>query len=559
MSVIHVRQIEAHLRRLFQDLIDISDVGSGEQQQNESLLTRSLAAFAIHHLTSADAEAAAKSVTDGTQDNGIDAFYYDEAEKTFYIVQAKWKNEGHGSLSRGETQKYITGCKDLFNARYERFNSKFQARKAEIDRALSAAEARFVLVLIYTGSEPLAVEPERDINDYLSELNDPTDIVSLQVLRQGQIHSIITTSAEGEPINLEVSLQHWGQLSEPFLAYYGQVYASDISEWWNHHHPRLFSPNVRLFLGKTEVNENIIETLKNNPSHFWYFNNGVTVLCNSIRKKPLGGASHETGIFECKDVTIVNGAQTVGAIAQAFASNPKIMDTAKVFVRFISLDSCPDGFERDITRATNTQNRIERRDFVSLDSQQERIKNELKLDGIEYVYKSGERRTADSDGFDLVEATIAAACSRSDISLAVQAKRELGKLWEDIHKPPYIHLFNGGTNSLELWHCVQVLRQIEDYLRQQAARTEGRDRLFAIHGNRVVAHVVFKQLDLSKLGSPDVDMEPILIKASEYSAIALQELCKSVNAKHTDAYLAPFFKNLSKCREIVNDIISRLF
>lgn len=67
------------------------------------------------------------------------------------------------------------------------------------------------------------------------------------------------------------------------------------------------------------------------------------------------------------------------------------------------------------------------------------------------MYKSGEASPTTSTGFDLVEATVARACIQTDVTLAVQAKREIGKLWDDIEKPPYKILFNpsvSGPHSL---------------------------------------------------------------------------------------------------------------
>ena len=169
-------------------------------------------------------------------------------------------------------------------------------------------------------------------------------------------------------------------IREPFSAYYGLVSATEVADWWTRYYPKIFMPNIRSFLGETEINQSIVETLLSEPEKFWYFNNGITALCSKIRKKPLGGNTHETGVFECLDVSVVNGAQTVGAIATANAKLPDQVAKAAVLIRFISLESCPEDFAIRVTRTTNTQNRIDSRDFVSLDTEnQERIRTELQL------------------------------------------------------------------------------------------------------------------------------------------------------------------------------------
>jgi hypothetical protein len=94
----------------------------------------------------------------------------------------------------------------------------------------------------------------------------------------------------------------------------------------------------------------------------------------------------------------------------------------------------------------------------------------------------------------LADATVARACVQSDSSYAVRAKREIGKLWEDIDKPPYKVLFNSGIPGPTIWKLVQTLRTIEDELKSLGRSSEGRDKLFAIHGNRFIAHLVFGHL-----------------------------------------------------------------
>ena len=62
----------------------------------------------------------------------------------------------------------------------------------------------------------------------------------------------------------------------PHLAFYGQVSAQVIGDWWVKYGDRLFARNLRS-LGDTDVNTEINQTLDNSPESFWYFNNGVTI------------------------------------------------------------------------------------------------------------------------------------------------------------------------------------------------------------------------------------------------------------------------------------------
>ncbi len=99
------------------------------------------------HLTDIPRDRAAATVNDGTGDHGIDAVYFDEPDRGLYIVQSKWSADGHGSIERGDLQKFIAGFHDIVNTRFERFNEKVQAKQGEIGRAVFDAGTKIVVVI----------------------------------------------------------------------------------------------------------------------------------------------------------------------------------------------------------------------------------------------------------------------------------------------------------------------------------------------------------------------------------------------------------------------------
>ncbi len=558
MSIIHVRQIEAKLKSLFTNLIDLSDyVGKQQTQQESAFLTRALAAFSILVAADINPDQAALCVTDGFHDNGIDAVYFDSHEKILFLVQTKWRHDGTGSIEQGDALKFINGVKAIISADFDRFNSKIKDRSTEILDALSLANTRIVLLLAYTGQADLALDVQRDFNTFLNDMNDPSEVVELKVFKQGNLHGSVASGTLGSPINFEVVLKDWGQIREPFSAYYGLVAATEVADWWNRYYPKLFMPNIRSFLGETEINQSIIETLLSEPEKFWYFNNGITALCSNIRKKLLGGNTHETGVFECFDVSIVNGAQTVGAIATANGKLPDKVAKAAVSIRFISLESCPDDFALRVTRTTNTQNRIDSRDFVSLDTEnQERIRTELQLEGIEYVYKPGYTVRDSRSGFDFSEAIVAVACAHYELAYTIQAKSKVSLLYEDVSKPPYKALFNPSISSIRLWKLVQIHRAIENQLKAERGRRQGRETMIPVHGNRFLARQVFRYLPLGNLDDPRSDIQALLGLVPEFTIRAINSTASAINEKYPESYLANLFRNTKKCLDIENSVNS---
>lgn len=560
MGVVQLRQIKNHLETNFLPHVDLTDYsGRSEQDRVNAGLTRSLSAFALSIKADIGSEVAAKAIVDGYNDNGIDAIYYAAAEKALYIVQSKWSNDGTGSIDQASAEKFIRGVKDLLNLKFANFNDKVVKRQVELEGAVNTT-LRIVLLTVHSGSDRLGDHPKRVLHEFMSELNDTGEVAFLENLSQENIYAIVAQGGRGDPVNLTVQLYDWGQTKSPYMAFYGQVAASDVAQWGSQFRHRIFSKNIRSFLGgSTAVNEGIGEALKRTPSHFWYLNNGITALCGTIRKRPIGGSSHDAGTFDCDDVSIVNGAQTVGVISELSTTLAQQLQQARVPIRLISLEGCPPEFAMEVTRATNTQNRVDSRNFVALDPEQDRLRAELLVDGIEYEYRQGEGEPTGVSKFGLVEATVALACAQPNVDLAVQAKREISKLWEDLGRPPYKAMFNKSLTGLRLWHLVQVLRRIDDLLEQErTSASSPKAKNLINHANRLVAHVVMQKVGLSTVGAADFKVADFESQISGYVGQALQAVQSVVDKDYEDSYIAVLFKNMSKCKDIAGKVTAAL-
>ena len=555
MSIIHVRQIRAALEKEYKSHISLQDVETKPKDQQESYFaTRALAAYALSIVSGAKPDTAAKAIVDGYDDNGVDAIHFDDIEKKLFIVQSKWNTSGDKTPELGEVQKYIQGIRDLLNLTFDRFNAKVAALGSVIQTALEDPNTRLVLVLVHTSTSPLGPHAERAIGDLLGELNDPSEVAIFECIGQKQLHDSLTRSAEGTPINIEAVLSDWGQLREPYQAFYGQISAADIGEWHVQHHDRLFAKNLRKVIANSEINKSIAETIRTAPEAFWYFNNGITVLCERVKKRLQGGADTASGVFLCEGISVVNGAQTVGSIAAAHLTNPEKTKQAKVSIRFISLENCPEDFAVGVTRATNTQNRVESKDFAALDPEQDRLRRELLLDGKEYAYKTGEPPPLPDKGCTVDEATIALACARPDVGLAVMAKSGIGKLWDNIDKPPYIYLFNNKLSGVRVWRMVTLLRAVDEALRNEQKVTTGKQRAVAVHGNRLITHQVFARLPLAGIEEPSFDIDGLAKKAAALTPQVVQLTALAVEALYPAAYVQSLFKNASRCAELTKEM-----
>lgn len=553
MSILHVGHIQAAIDKRFRGLIDLDDVVNPSQLE-DCFLTRGLSAFVIAEMSEADDRVAALSVVDSFGDNGIDALYLDAPERICYIVQSKWIKSGNGSVDVGSALKFKQGVHHFFQGNLNAFGPKMKARKAEIEDILGDSRNTFMLVLAYTGQQSLADEVQAPLNELIDALNDTSELVRLHVLKQGDLHGIVAQRALGESIKLEIMLKEWGQVREPFEAYYGQVDLKDIATWGKYG-TYLYAKNIRGFKGNTDVNEGIIKTVKNNPQHFWYFNNGITVVSTKVTPRPLGSGTNESRVFECEGASVVNGAQTVGSIVSAVSGGTNSLQNARVPVRIISLEGCPETFERDLTKAANTQNRVESKDFVAQDPHQARLHSDLFLEtGKKYVYRSGERSPTGVEGFTFEDAAVALACASPDIQYSVQAKREVGKLWEDISKPPYTLFFNSATSALRMWRDVEIMREVESTLKEIQSSSDGKPKLIATHGNRFVLHMVFRSLPPAVLNFDRNDLPAMQKEVSAKVFTVWAQLSGATVQLYETSYPATLFKNLRKCRELAEEM-----
>lgn len=563
MSQIHIKQIGNKIRELFENYIDLTDIGDDDQDRDNKILTRCLAAYAIYNSIDCTAEDAAKSVVDGGDDNGIDAIYYSPLYKKLLIIQSKWSNAGSGEPNSAGVSKFCTGIRDLFNTDFDRFNDKIKLKKVTIENALNEYDTKYELIFIDTHTaKELAVHSSRHISDLIEEMNDTGDetqeqIVSFKRLNQAKVFSSLAKSSGNAPIDIEIGLTQWGMISEPHKAFYGMISGEEIAVLWQNYETRLFEKNIRQVLGTTEVNEEIEKTLGELPDLFWYFNNGITIICDTISKSKLGGSAKDLGAFKLTNVAIVNGAQTVSTIGKYFVKNDSPeLEKVKVHLRVISLNDTPEKFGEQVTKTNNRQNRIENRDFVSQDPEQLRLKTELSIENIDYSVMRSETFRASESSFDLNEATVSLACASNKTSIAVQSKRGIGKFYENLDRGIYKELFNGSTQGIYLFNCVKVNRITEMCLSEQTRllpRRSGRKYGMLVHGNRIISLLTFNDLNLgNQLG--DIDFVPNDNEIKEIVLSNINKVEKALQLHYNENILGTLFKNSSKCNYIVDEI-----
>lgn len=504
-----VRQTARALRESFGDLIDMSDFeSSSEDDQRRALLSRGLAAQAVRMVTGWDAADAAACVIDGRDDNGIDAIAVTSDPGHVYLVQAKWSDKGQASAKTEAVLKMFEGLRLIDDEESAQFNPRGELLAERAKAVLTDGIVGVTLVHVLMGTEKPSKEVRQCLANGEREFNSMGEWVGHRFLFAEDVWNWMRRHSVPDPVTMSVGMSHWYSLDVPHRAFHGVVPAEHVAGWLDAFGPRLFERNIRNPLAGTLTNEEIVTTLTEEPSLFWYFNNGITVLCDKVEPvySSMKNARGGPVTLRLTDASVVNGAQTVRAIQRALEQGDGAAD-AQVSVRVIETGGGTE-FASHTTRATNRQNRVEARDFVALDPVQADIRADLRAElGLSYWVRRGGLPPQDETGCSVDEAAVALACAHPNPRYASRASASLDTLWARGGGGTYDVLFRPQPNAFQVWRSVLAVRRIRKEISDLRRHYEGRAAAVLEHGTYVLCHLVFQWLGAEGIDEPDDSWE----------------------------------------------------
>ncbi len=506
---IEMLHLPEQLRKMFTG--KLPEAKSGTQEERErNFLSRALAAYSIIKLGGADLDAAVNAVVDGGGDGGIDAIFHSATTNVLWISQAKFISTGRGEPDLGEVTKFKAGLENLMQGNFDAFrkNTCWDKILPKIKSVFDRGGLQVRSILAYTGINLVSEDRKRLFEDLKRRFSVESDYFDIQVCNLTTVHDWLIGPSQGIGVpKAELTLLKPGWVRQPYETVFGIIPLKEIGELYAQHGKRLIAANIRAYKGRTEVNDQILETVREEPQHFFYLNNGLTAYCERLEVHNLDRGNPDAKRITAYGLSIVNGAQTLGSLANYFADFPRATPSGFVFLKIISLKSCFDEreFAERITRSTNLQNQIGSRDFVALDAQQEMIANQLKLTDISYHYKSDvERPAPDETNFSLEEATTACAClaQQRDCDFCVRVLANRQSLWsmDEIHPPEelmrsrYSRVFRTDRSARTVWRAVQTQRQVIATMQDSARASNGIRKTFFENARWIVLNLVFLKL-----------------------------------------------------------------
>lgn len=181
----------------------------------------------------------------------------------------------------------------------------------------------------------------------------------------------------------------------------GRMPVTEVAALMRAHGDRLLERNIRRYLGLhgNRVNEGIRTTLKSQqPSNFYFFNNGLTLVCNDFSYNALQNSDYQVRV---ENLQIVNGGQTCMTIlktSEAMAAEGKTLPAdASVLVRLYKLPKDNDDIVLQITHATNSQNPVDLKDLRANDEIQRQLEASIQELGFNYRRKRVDGATKPND------------------------------------------------------------------------------------------------------------------------------------------------------------------
>lgn len=548
-----VYQVRRSLLEDFTDLIDMSDFESyAADQREQALLSRSLAALAVRMVTGWGKEDAAASVIDGRDDQGIDAIAVTSNPVQVFLVQAKWSDRGRATVRTDSVLKLLAGLRLIDSEESDQFNPRGQLLAEQAKEAMAASAVDVTLVDVLMGTEKPSREVELAFSNGESEFNTFGDRIGHRFIHANDVWNWVRAEQAPAPVCMEVLLYPWFSLDIPHRAFQGVADAEQVAGWLEEHGSRLFERNIRNPLIGTLANQEIYSTLVDDPSLFWYFNNGVTVLCDeatpsySSVRNPLGGPV----TLQLRGASVVNGAQTVRSVQRAIEASDDAA-SARVGVRVIVTGGASD-FSSRTTKATNRQNQVEPRDFVALDPVQAEIRADLRAElGKSYSVKRGEMQPAPETGCSLDEAAVALAYAHPNAEYASRTANSLSTLWERGSKGTYDILFRPQPSASQVWRSVLTVRRVRECMHELRPKYEALPAAILEHGTHLLCHLVFRALGTDGIDDPAVDWETdALSRVLETVETQLALLVKAFEQEYPKGRVQATLTAPDRCRQL---------
>lgn len=144
----------------------------------------------------------------------------------------------------------------------------------------------------------------------------------------------------------------------------------------------LFAQNLRYYVKNAKIDGNIVESIQEHSENFWYYNNGIILICDNYI---IDGNS-----ILVQNFSIVNGGQTTKLVGETDFTQDFCIQCKIIKNKYQSDDDRLE-FIANVAEASNTQKPIKDKDLIANRIEQRLLKKQLADAGIYCQIKRGEK------------------------------------------------------------------------------------------------------------------------------------------------------------------------
>jgi len=210
-----------------------------------------------------------------------------------------------------------------FKALLGEADASVQSRLEKAREAVQRRGYRLVLSFVTTGKVSAthreeAVQCLDDFDLVSFEVHARSDLIRrMQDYIEGAAPPVPTISL---PIHGEQSFYRFDRETR-ISSWVFTMLGTDLAKLYQDNGIRLFQRNIRGYLGKNDINRGIERTIEKEPQYFWYFNNGVTIVCDEARQI----TDRQRKLLRVSNAQIINGQQTTRTLATTRAHSSTVL------------------------------------------------------------------------------------------------------------------------------------------------------------------------------------------------------------------------------------------
>lgn len=329
---------------------------------------------------------AAEALTEGPDDKKVDSCHVDTDEGRAIICQSyiseSWNRR---SAPANKASDLTTAVSWLLAQNLEDVPELLRPKARELQDSIRNGDiSRLELFYIHNCPESQNVQDElnaatKAAKSHIHALSTESIGVIYKEFGLQSIEELYRSRDQDILVEDELELPGDVLLKEPGTEW-DAVVLSVPGSWIRHlflkYGESVVSANLRGYLGlrKGSINAGIKETAEREPNNFWVYNNGITCITNSIIKKD--------STFTIRGISIINGAQTAGALAE---SEEEDVQKVRVICRIV--ETTQRALVEKIVQYNNTQNIIKPSDLVSNDRIQKDLARAFGEYDVSYVHR----------------------------------------------------------------------------------------------------------------------------------------------------------------------------